>query len=141
MYKLTFEAVKTAFEATGGTVDKTKASGNRNGYMVTFPNNDKAYNYAESMNLFTLAKKLKVLPQVVGMLDKVNAYNESIYKTIESNEKRLADMMAKVPGQADENDFFGFAWTTEEIEKEIANIKYDTECMIKKLEWFDYTAQ
>lgn len=136
MYKLTFEAVKTAFEATGGTIDKT--TNTRNGYLVTFAGNDKAYTYAKSLNLFQLASKLHVFAEVVSLLDTVNFYNEGMIQQLAIEEQRLAKAEATVPGTVDENDFFSVPETEESIKHNINNIKFEIECLKAKLAKFNY---
>ena len=110
MKKLTLEAlVKIWKTKTGGEL----YSSSKNTYSVTYNNNlqSKVYDYKCS-NLLKLAEKLKIVSECNTILDKVNIYTETLYKTILGYEKSIKELD---PTNPDTYDEMGFGSTYEEM--------------------------
>ena len=122
MKKLTLEAlVKIWKTKTGGEL----YSSSKNTYSVTYNDKleSKVYDY-KSSNLLKLAEKLKIIPECNSILDKVNVYTETLYKTILGYEKSIKELDPENP---DTYDCMGFGGTYEETKffytQELENYK------------------
>jgi hypothetical protein len=105
MKQLSLEVIQEIWtNKTGGSVWRKSSD-----YEVTYSEGGKVYSYKAS-NLLKLAEKLKIIAECNVRLDKINVYNESLYRTLASLEQDLRKPVI---------DDFGFGGTQEELKEEI----------------------